>query len=218
MWKLTQLLLGVVVVAVPGIIEINKDASFKVHGTEGFFLESGSYMVRKDGKTYTTADGSLGVKQTAVSSGLDNMGEFHKYSFSMTPEKSDEPVMEARIKVYGRQNVAIFTQDFPKGVKGMSLKSRTKVTSSFPSVKVPSKSDSFYLNPCDDMGGWEQLKKGPWQQSGMNNMCKGDPRKSVHKLITVCSQNCVSQKSAVFRFWPYKKIGGYTVSHQIYVH
>ena len=169
MWWLF-LLLGCV--AAKAKFEVKNDGSFSIVGSDGFTLESGNYMFRKEGKTYSTVDKTLIVSLVDKSQGTDVMGNYTEHTFYMGPGKrGGMDGMMAFIRNYDEGEFAIFRQHFHPGFKGMSLKDNLKVTTAFPSIKVPKSSKSFYINPCDDMGGYEQLRKGAWDVKNMTNMC-----------------------------------------------
>ena len=163
--------------------EINHDASFSIIGTDGFRLDSGNYMFRKEGKTYSTVDKSLEVSFVDKSQGTDVLGNYTEHSFYMGPASNDVTDgmegMMAFIRNYEKEKFAVFRQHFHPGFKGMSLGSLSKVTTSFPSVKVPQSSESLYINPCDDMGGYERLRKGTWDVKNMTDMCAGKGDESI---------------------------------------
>ena len=57
----------------------------------------------------------------------------------------------------------------------MKLKSvgdEDKVSTSFPSVKVPEKSEAQFINPCKHMAGW-YTRKEDWNQDHVKDMCGG---------------------------------------------
>ena len=154
--------------------EVKHDGSFSIVGTDGFVIESGIYMYRKDGKTFSTVDKSLDVSFVDKTQGTDVLGNYTEHTFYMGPPNETGMVgMMAFIRDYNEAQLAVFRQHFHPGFKGMSLNDKTKVTTAFPSIKVPETSKSYYINPCDDMGGYEQLRKGSWDVKNMTNMCTG---------------------------------------------
>ena len=164
-------------VAAKAKFEVNNDGSFSIIGTDGFMLESGNYMFRKEGATYSTVDKTLIVSFVDKTQGTDVMGNYTEHTFYMGPGKLGGGMdgMMAFIRNYDEGEFAIFRQHFHPGFKGMSLKDNLKVTTAFPSIKVPQSSKSFYINPCDDMGGYEKLRKGAWDVKNMTNMCASAP-------------------------------------------
>ena len=90
-----------------------------------------------------------------------------KITFSQNPpafqnlngikEKNFE--MMGFIRHYEEKQTLIFRQHFYPVWDGMTNGGKDNVSTSFPSVRVPDKSNSFYINPCDDMGGW-WMKRG----------------------------------------------------------
>ena len=64
--------------------EVNKDASFSVVGEAGFRVDSGTYMLNRNGKTYLTSDGSLKVKYVGTNAGYDNTGHYEESNYEMT--------------------------------------------------------------------------------------------------------------------------------------
>ena len=64
--------------------EVNKDASFSIVGEEGFRLDSGTYMLNRNGKTYVTSDGTLNVKYVGTNAGFDNTGHYEESNYEMT--------------------------------------------------------------------------------------------------------------------------------------
>ena len=173
MKRLYVLLLVFISVDAKATFKVEKDASFDITGSDGFKLESGHYMFRKNGKTFSTVDSTLNVSLIAKGHGLDLMGPFDETIFNMTA-KSDALVVRASIRIYQEAQFAIFKQSFSGAFRGMSLHDTHKVTSSFPSLSVPKKSQSVYINPCDEMAGWTKLKMGKWNAANMTDMCAGD--------------------------------------------
>ena len=77
------------------------------------------------------------------------------------------------IRVYPDQEFAVFRQHFyAYKWEGMSVGDKNKVATSFPSIKVPKSSDSYYINPCGNMAGYH-AHKGAWDQQNMTEMCGG---------------------------------------------
>ena len=76
------------------------------------------------------------------------------------------------IRIYERSQIAVFRQHFYPVYDGMSVGDRDKVSTSFPSLKVPKESKSQYINPCRHMAGW-YTKKGNWDQKNITDMCGG---------------------------------------------
>ena len=152
--------------------DVNQDASFSIIGENGFKFESGNYMLRNNNKTFSTADKTLTVKFIDNEQRSDVLGKYTKYTFHMTPV-NETTGMIASIRHYKNRQLAVFKQDFPIGLKFMSLYDALKVTSAFPTIKVSNISKSMYINPCDEMAGWTKLRKGSWNAHNMTNMCGG---------------------------------------------
>lgn len=81
-------------------ITINDDASFSIVGENDFRIESGTYMLQKNGKQYLSTRGELIV--TKVGSGIigvDNLGSYSetKYHFRIIGKKLGPPIMVHRI-------------------------------------------------------------------------------------------------------------------------
>ena len=78
------------------------------------------------------------------------------------------------IRIYPRREFVVFRQHFYSNHwTGMGVGDKNKVSTSFPSIKVPKKSDSYYFNPCGNMAGWTFDRKGTWDQKNITNMCGG---------------------------------------------
>ena len=63
------------------------------------------------------------------------------------------------IRHYEEKETLIFRQHFYPVWDGMGVGGKDNVSTAFPSIKVPKDSSAFYVNPCDDMGGW-WMKRG----------------------------------------------------------
>ena len=150
-------------------VEVNKDASFRIKGENGFYLESGDYMIRSHYEAHSTKDGSLIIDRERIKNGSDILGNYTEHSFNVTLTNYDGFGVSATVREYS--NFLVFRQKYDIGLLGMSTGDIRKVTTAFPSVKVPSKSKSQFINPCDDMGGWLKLKKGSWNTANMTHMC-----------------------------------------------
>ena len=57
-------------------------------------------------------------------------------------------------------------------LKLKSVGDRDQVSTAFPSVKVPAKSDAQFINPCKHMAGW-YTRKFDWNAANVGNMCGG---------------------------------------------
>ena len=57
-------------------------------------------------------------------------------------------------------------------MKYKSVGDKDKVSTAFPSVKVPEKSEAQFINPCEHMAGW-YTRKFDWNQGNVGNMCGG---------------------------------------------
>ena len=150
-------------------VEVNKDASFRIKGENGFYLESGDYMIRAHYEAHSTKDGSLIIDRERIKNGSDVLGNYTEHSFNVTLTNYDGFGISATVREY--PDFLVFRQKYNIGLLGMSTGDIQKVTTAFPSVKVPPKSKSQFINPCDDMGGWLKLKKGSWNRANMSHMC-----------------------------------------------
>ena len=154
-------------------VKINKDASFRIEGENDFYLESGDYMVRANNRTHSTADGSLIISHSYTISGSDTLGNYteNKYTLKLVNplQPSDQYGGSAFVRQYN--GFLTFRQHLDVNLFDMSTGDIKKVTTAFPSVKVPIETNSQFINPCDDMGGWLKLKKGSWNSANMTHMC-----------------------------------------------
>ena len=74
---------------------------------------------------------------------------------------------------YVELETVVFGQHFYPTYPNMSMFDRDRVSTSFPSIKVPPTSDAYYINPCGYHTGWTDLRKGSWDQKNMTDMCGG---------------------------------------------
>ena len=118
-----------------------------------------------------TSDGSLKVTSVDIDLGYDSNGHYNEHSFQMNTADKDVGMM-AFIRVYERRQFAVFRQHFYPVYDQMSVGDRNKVSTAFPSVKVPPESKSQYINPCKHMAGW-YARKGDWDQKNITDMCGG---------------------------------------------
>ena len=66
-------------------VAINPDASWSLMGTNGFHLESGTYMLHRNGQFFHTDDQSLMVEiVTDNRTGTDNLGTYVEHVFKFT--------------------------------------------------------------------------------------------------------------------------------------
>ena len=96
---------------------VRPDGSYSV-SSDDITLDSASvsYGVRYDGKTFVPGDGSLKMDAPPAStSGSDSMGDYTGYTVSF-----NSGVFGASFKLYNALNAVLFSQSFPKGLKGMA--------------------------------------------------------------------------------------------------
>ena len=74
---------------------------------------------------------------------------------------------------YVELETVVFGQHFYPTYPNMSMFDRDRISTSFPSIKVPETSDAYYINPCGYHTGWTDLRKGSWDQKNMTDMCGG---------------------------------------------
>ena len=117
MKRLYVLLLVFISVDAKATFKVEKDASFDITRSDGFKLESGHYMFRKDGQTFSTVDSTLNVSLIAKGHGLDLMGPFDETIFNMTA-RSGALVVKASIRIYQEAQFAIFKQSFSGAFRG----------------------------------------------------------------------------------------------------
>ena len=126
-------------------------------------------MFRANGHTFSTRDNTLQVVFVRQVHGRDIFGNFTDHQFDMKSKSNS--TMKASIRNYYERQFLTFRQSFDSKLVGMSVKDKSKVTTAFPSVKVPPSSNSQYLHLCDDIGRIGGLRKGIWEVKNMTNLC-----------------------------------------------
>ena len=104
-------------------IKVEKDASFSIVGTDGFRLDSGTYMLHRGDKTYLTSDGSLKVDFVGLDAGQDSNGHYEEFSYNFKTADKDVSMM-AFIRTYHARQFAIFRQHFYPGFSGLRQASK----------------------------------------------------------------------------------------------
>ena len=99
-------------------IKVEKDASFSIIGTDGFRLDSGTYMLHRGDKTYLTSDGSLKVDFVGIDAGHDSNGHYEEFSYNFKTADKDVSMM-AFIRTYHAHQFAVFRQHFYPGFSGL---------------------------------------------------------------------------------------------------
>ena len=169
-------------------IEPNKDASWSLDAGQGVTLESGNYMLHRNEKYYSTTDGSLqidqvtddrrgtgknwffDIKKIKIS---DNLGKYLEYVFKFTTP-DPEVAINAYIREYSDIQTVIFGQHFYPVWDGIGIENGIDlVSTAFPSIKIPEKSDIFYFNPCGSQAGYNDMRNGSWEAANATNMCGG---------------------------------------------
>ena len=111
-------------------IKVEKDASFSIIGTDGFRLDSGTYMLHRGDKTYLTSDGSLKVDFVGIDAGHDSNGHYEEFSYNFKTADKDVSMM-AFIRTYHARQFAVFRQHFYPGFSGLRQASKSVLTYSF---------------------------------------------------------------------------------------
>ena len=73
----------------------------------------------------------------------------------------------------GLISFVLFRQTFSNDIKWNNTNSSDIVSSAYPSLKIPLKSESFFINPCGPMAG-KDARKGVWGLVDMENHCNGE--------------------------------------------
>ena len=128
-------------------------------------------MFRENGQAFSTADNTLSVVFVRKVQGRDTFGNFTEYQFDM--KSTTNSTMKASIRNYYEGQFLTFRQSFDSRIVGMSVNDKSKVSTAFPSIKVPTSSNAQYLHLCDDIGRIGGLRKGAWNVENMTNLCAG---------------------------------------------
>eukprot|EP00054_Salpingoeca_dolichothecata_P012674 m.70327 g.70327 ORF g.70327 m.70327 type:complete len:763 (+) comp20068_c0_seq1:336-2624(+) len=163
----------------PVAVDINQDGSYSISFNNVEWFSSGPTFFRADGKTFSTADGSLkATSVSAASTGRDILGTFT--STAIVFESSTGLRFNAGVRVY--ENAAIFEQNFPAGANDTSLGEtqsvKDQVISSFPSIVAEDGPSRGFVQWSGDMTGsnpvygkWDSKTSLPSGIEGTGPLC-----------------------------------------------
>eukprot|EP00039_Didymoeca_costata_P026389 m.15829 g.15829 ORF g.15829 m.15829 type:complete len:770 (+) comp5505_c0_seq1:20-2329(+) len=122
-------------------VDVNTTSgSYNVMVDSTVWFRSAATSYTTNGMVKSTATGTLSISSTSTGSGADSLGPFKSHTISY-----DDGAFVTEIREYS--NALVFEQRFPMGVKGTCLqpsnvmKERDNVSTSFPSMTMPSASD-----------------------------------------------------------------------------
>jgi len=129
---------------------VDENGKFEIVGDRGVRIDSGSYMVAGKEQTYTTNKTLNVTEDTDLRTyGKDVIGYYDEYHYTMKTGDVHAD-METYIRYYYGRDTVIFGQKFGENWSGKVEPDRLRVSTSFPSIKVPSSSNMTYINPCKE--------------------------------------------------------------------
>eukprot|EP01095_Lingulamoeba_sp_RSL-Kostka_P008909 TRINITY_DN3039_c0_g1_i1.p1 TRINITY_DN3039_c0_g1~~TRINITY_DN3039_c0_g1_i1.p1 ORF type:complete len:790 (+),score=190.98 TRINITY_DN3039_c0_g1_i1:60-2429(+) len=154
-------------------IQINGSDDYEIYVNGDLWFESSDIEIHCDDTWYSTSDGSLEHLDTIISYGSNTYGVYQSYSdIWKTNSTINRTEFVTEVKLF--DNFVIFSQFFPYGATGTTIKNTEKPITVFPTfAREKNETKLGYIHYNDDMGGWSyQTGKFP---ENYNGGIKGGP-------------------------------------------
>ncbi|XP_059175515.1 uncharacterized protein LOC131955424 [Physella acuta] len=130
------------------------------------WLTNGQTYFYNNGRRFSSADASLKLANTTITSGTDKVGQWQAIQYTYL---AGTLTVMASIKTYNLPNLplVVFSQKYLTDGIGTSAQDPEYVISSFPSFNTRQESDVElgYLGFGGDMAGYNGINMGSWQHS-----------------------------------------------------
>eukprot|EP01097_Dermamoeba_algensis_P005805 TRINITY_DN3665_c0_g1_i2.p1 TRINITY_DN3665_c0_g1~~TRINITY_DN3665_c0_g1_i2.p1 ORF type:complete len:806 (+),score=207.33 TRINITY_DN3665_c0_g1_i2:122-2539(+) len=138
------LIIGVVFAA-PVVDVTVEGASYAILVNEKVWFNSSALILRSRGKWFSSADGSLSVVSSDLSTGNDVWGFFSAVTLKWNSTKSSDIAFQTVFKSYRDFPGIVFEQHFTSGLQDAGLHQDDEILASFPSFAKATDSSKLYL-------------------------------------------------------------------------